>query len=47
LASDEKSEITGNKISEFFLILPSQNGGNSGWNLFEGMDLLRPDTSLC
>ena len=34
LASDEKSEITGNNISEFFLIFPSQNGGNSGWNLF-------------
>ena len=34
LASDEKSEFTGNKISESFLILPSQNGGNSGWNLF-------------
>ena len=37
LASDEKSEITGNKISEFFLTFPSQNGGNSGWNLFSGV----------
>lgn len=37
MASDEKSEFTGNKISEFFLILPRQNRGNSGWNLFSGV----------
>ena len=37
MASDEKSEFTGNKISEFFLILPCQNRGNSGWNLFSGL----------